>query len=71
MKAEIYEDELGTKIDEEAIPEDMLETAKEWREKMLESVAECDEDLMMKFLDGEELTEGRNQEQRSENRRSQ
>jgi elongation factor G len=57
MKAEIYEDELGTKIDEEAIPEDMLETAKEWREKMLESVAECDEDLMMKFLDGEELTE--------------
>ena len=57
MKAEIYEDELGTKIDEEAIPEDMLETAQEWRDKMLESVAECDEDLMMKFLDGEELTE--------------
>ncbi|MDD6154666.1 MAG: elongation factor G [Eubacteriales bacterium] len=57
MKAEIYEDELGTTIDEEGIPEDMLEQAQEWREKMLESVAECDEDLMMKFLDGEELTE--------------
>jgi elongation factor G len=57
MKAEIYEDELGTKIDEEAIPEDMLELAKEWRDKMLEAVAECDEDLMMKFLEGEELTE--------------
>jgi elongation factor G len=57
MKAEIYEDELGTTIDEEAIPEDMMDQAQEWREKMLESVAECDEDLMMKFLDGEELTE--------------
>ncbi|WP_303857840.1 elongation factor G [Aminicella lysinilytica] len=57
MKAEIYEDELGTVIDEEAIPENMLDKAKEWREKMLESVAECDEDLMMKFLEGEEITE--------------
>ena len=57
MKAEVYEDELGTKIDEEPIPEDMLELAEEWREKMLESVAESDEDLMMKFLEGEELTE--------------
>ena len=57
MKAEVYEDELGTKIDEESIPEDMLELAEEWREKMLESVAESDEDLMMKFLEGEELTE--------------
>jgi len=57
MKAEIYEDELGTVIDEESIPENMLDEAKEWREKMLESVAECDEDLMMKFLEGEEITE--------------
>lgn len=57
MKAEIYEDELGTVIDEESIPENMLDKAKEWREKMLESVAECDEDLMMKFLEGEEITE--------------
>ena len=57
MKAEIYEDQLGTQIDEEAIPDDMLELAPEWRDKMLEAVAECDEDLMMKFLEGEELTE--------------
>ena len=35
----------------------MLELAQEWRDKMLEAVAECDEDLMMKFLEGEELTE--------------
>ena len=34
----------------------MMEIAQEWREKMIESVAECDEELMMKFLDGEELT---------------
>ena len=57
MKAEIYEDELGTKIDEEAIPEDMLDLAQEWRDNLLEAVAECDEELMMKFLEGEELTE--------------
>ena len=58
MKAEIYdEDALGTKFNIEDIPEDMMDTAEEWREKMLESVAETDEDLMMKFLDGEEITE--------------
>lgn len=56
MKAEIYEDQLGTQIDEEDIPEDMLELAEEWHEKMVESVAECDEELMMKFLEGEEIT---------------
>ncbi len=57
MKAEIYEDKLGTQIDEEAIPPEMMDEAKEWHDKLLESVAECDEDLMMKYLDGEELTE--------------
>ncbi|MCH3954231.1 MAG: elongation factor G [Eubacterium sp.] len=57
MKAEIYEDKLGTKIDEEKIPDDMMDEAKEWHDKMLEQVAECDEDLMMKYLEGEELTE--------------
>lgn len=55
MKAEIYYDDLGTKFGEEEIPEDMRELAQEWREKMLESVAETDEELMMKFLEGEEL----------------
>ena len=55
MKAEIYYDDLGTKFGEEEIPEDMRELAQEWREKMLESVAETDEELMMKFLEGEEF----------------
>ena len=58
MKAEIYdEDDLGTKFSVGEIPESMADQAEEWREKMLEAVAETDEDLMMKFLDGEELTE--------------
>lgn len=56
MKAEIYQDELGTKFEITDIPEDMVETANEWRGKLLESVAECDEELMMKYLEGEELT---------------
>lgn len=57
MKAEIYHDDLGQDYREEEIPEDMMDLAQEWRDKMLESVAESDEELMMKFLEGEELTE--------------
>jgi elongation factor G len=57
MKAEIYEDDLGKVIDEEGIPADMQELADEYHQKLIESVAETDEDLLMKFLDGEELTE--------------
>ena len=57
MKAEVYYDDLGRDYREEEIPEDMTELAQEWRDKMLESVAESDEELMMKFLEGEELTE--------------
>lgn len=57
MKAEIYKDDLGTTFDICDIPEDMKELSEEWREKMLESVSECDEELMMKFLEGEEITE--------------
>ena len=56
MKAEIYTDDLGKVIDEEEIPADMLEKAKEYRQKLLEAVAESDEELLMKFLEGEELT---------------
>ena len=56
MKAEIYKDDLGKDFEITDIPEDMMEIAQEWREKLIESVAECDEELMMKFLDGEELT---------------
>jgi len=57
MKAEIYEDDLGTVIDEFDIPADMMEKAQEYREKLLDFVAGSDEELMMKYLDGEELTE--------------
>ncbi|MBO5995266.1 MAG: elongation factor G [Firmicutes bacterium] len=56
MKAEIYEDDLGKVFDIVDIPEDMMDLAEEWREKLIESVAETDEELMMKFLEGEELT---------------
>ncbi|QIB70232.1 elongation factor G [Aminipila butyrica] len=56
MKAEIYKDDLGKEFDITDIPADMLEQANEWREKMIEAVAECDEELTMKFLEGEELT---------------
>lgn len=56
MKAEIYKDELGKEFEITDIPENMSELAQEWREKLIESVAETDEDLMMKFLEGEELS---------------
>lgn len=57
MVAERYTNDLGTDIVEEAIPADLLDLAKEWREKMVESVAETDEELTLKFLEGEEITE--------------
>ena len=56
MNAEIYNDELGKEYEITDIPADMVELAKEWHDKMIESVAETDEELMMKFLEGEELT---------------
>ena len=56
MKAEIYKDDLGREYEITDIPEDLKSEAEEWREKLLESVAEIDEDLMMKFLEGEEIT---------------
>lgn len=56
MKAEIYKDDLGKEFSIEDIPADMLEMAEEWHGKMIESVAETDEELMMKYLEGEEIT---------------
>jgi elongation factor G len=55
-EAVIYEDDLGTVMDEVAIPDDLKDKAAEYRTQLIESVAELDEDLMMKYLDGEELT---------------
>ena len=57
MDAIIYEDDLGTVMDETEIPADMQELAAELREKLVEAVAETDEELMMKYLEGEEFTE--------------
>ena len=56
MKAEVYKDQLGKEIVIEDIPANMLDEAKAWREKMVEAVADKDEDLMMKYLEGEEIT---------------
>ena len=57
MKAEIYKDDLGKEFEKTDIPADLQDLADEWRESLLESVAEMDEELMMKFLEGEEITE--------------
>ena len=56
MKAEIYTNDLGTDILEEDIPAEYLEQAEEYREKLVEAVAETDEELTMKYLEGEEIT---------------
>ena len=55
-KAIIYLDDLGTHSEESEIPSEMAELAAEYREKLLEAVAESDEELMMKYLEGEALT---------------
>ena len=57
MKAYIYKDDIGKEIEETEIPEDLQELAAEYRDKMIEAAAESDDELMMKYLEGEELTE--------------
>ena len=56
MKADIYYDDMGNDVRVEEIPEDLKEQAQEYRDKLIEAVAETDEELMMKYLEGEELT---------------
>ena len=56
MNARIYKDDLGENIEITDIPADMQELAEEYREILIEAISEHDEDLMMKFLEGEELT---------------
>ncbi|WP_053955642.1 elongation factor G [Inediibacterium massiliense] len=56
MNARIYKDDLGKEIEVTEIPEDMKDQAEEYRMELLEAVAEADEELMMKYLEGEELT---------------
>ncbi|WP_313019313.1 elongation factor G [Acetoanaerobium noterae] len=56
MKAYMYKDDKGQEVDIVEIPEDMKALAEEYREKMVETIAELDEDLTMKFLEGEEIS---------------
>ena len=56
MRAEVYYDDLGKDVRDEEIPEDMKELAEKYHAILLEKVAEQDDELMMKYLDGEELT---------------
>ncbi|WP_300364112.1 elongation factor G [uncultured Subdoligranulum sp.] len=56
MKADIYYDDMGNDVRVEEIPEDMRDQAQEYHDKLIEAVAETDEELMMKYLEGEELT---------------
>jgi translation elongation factor EF-G len=56
MKAEIYKDDLGKEIEFVPIPAELTKLADEWRHHLVESVAETDEELLMKYLEGEDLT---------------
>ncbi|QDR78806.1 elongation factor G [Sporomusa termitida] len=56
MKAVMYTDDLGKVSESTEIPEDMLENAELYRQNLLDAVAESDDELMMKYLEGEELT---------------
>ncbi|PKM87814.1 MAG: elongation factor G [Firmicutes bacterium HGW-Firmicutes-12] len=56
MKAYFYIDDLGTRSEETNIPEELHEQAKEYREKLIEAVADSNEELTMKYLEGEEIT---------------
>ncbi len=56
MKAYVYYDDLGKDIRVEEIPDDLKEKAQQYHDDMIEHVAEQDEEIMMKYLDGEELT---------------
>ena len=55
MRAFVHKDDLGKEIEETDIPDDMKEKAEKFRNEMIEAAAEQDEELMMKYLDGEEI----------------
>ena len=55
MKALVYKDDLGADWEETEIPEDMRTLAEEYREQLVEAVADQDEELMMMYLEGEEM----------------
>ena len=55
MEADIYYDDMGKDMRVEPIPADMVDLAQEWRDKMVEAIASTDDELMMKYLEGEEI----------------
>ena len=57
MKAYTFSGEMGEIVNEEDIPEDLLEKSKEWREKMVEKISETDDTLTEKYLNGEEISQ--------------
>ncbi|MBS3898614.1 MAG: elongation factor G [Dethiobacter sp.] len=57
MKSVLYTDDLGTRSDESEIPAEMRETAQKYRENLLEVAADYDEDIMIRYLDGQEIGE--------------
>jgi len=56
MRAEIYYDDLGKDFRDEEIPADMLDKAEQYRTEMVEAIAETDEELMLKYLEGDEIS---------------
>jgi len=56
QKAYIYTNDLGTEIREEEIPEELRDEAEQYREQMLEALSDVDEEIMMKYLEGEEIS---------------
>jgi elongation factor G len=57
MRAKIYNNDLGTDIEDTEIPGNLRETAEQWRSNLLDVIAELDDDLMERYLNEEELTE--------------
>ncbi len=57
MKANVYKDDIGQDIEITDIPENLIEQAEEYRSLMIEAIAESDESLLEKYLEGEEFTE--------------
>lgn len=57
MKSMVYTDDLGTRNDEAEIPAEMLEMAQKYRENLLEAAADYDEDIMIRYLDGQKIGE--------------
>lgn len=56
MRALYFEGAMGEKVVEKPIPDDMAELAEQYRDRLLEAVADLDEDIMMKYLEGEEIS---------------